>query len=169
MSEHNFEFLTTESITESLSNYTEKPILLKWAASWCGVCKLNQNNMKLIYDDYKENVTFITISYGGSNDDLDNVQWMKDRGPYDWLFGLDFDDYASTVGAVNGHMWILNADLTLYQKWGKSIVPIGDLRTTLNGVIGPIVTQISSETTSVSCRFTNSCIWDAFDALHYIK
>ncbi len=117
-----FEFQLTTGEVVNISDYKGKPVLIEWAATWCSTCKKNQENLNLIYDTYKDNITFISISYGGSRDTLEDVKDMKSSRGYDWDFGLDINNYASEVKTANGYNWLLSADLKVLKTWNSTIV-----------------------------------------------
>ncbi|MHA2503464.1 MAG: peroxiredoxin family protein [Candidatus Kariarchaeaceae archaeon] len=117
-----FEFTDTEGDLRSISEFQGKPVLIEWAASWCTVCKRNQQAINEIYEDYKDDVTFISISILVGDDTLEDVQEMKESRGYTWLFGLETTDYSSSNGALNGYSWLLNSDLEVLRTWNSTIV-----------------------------------------------
>lgn len=133
---HDFTFTLLDGSKASLSDYGDRPILLDWSASWCFNCRENHKNFASIYPDYKEYVNFITISYYGSRDNLDDVRSSQSEGNYPWIFGLDTENYADTVEVSNAYVWILHANLTLMKEYPYSIVPTSSLIADLNTVLG---------------------------------
>ena len=53
-----FEIKLTNSTTIGLQDYTNKPIVLNWGASWCPICKANLVTMNNIYDSAKPYFNF---------------------------------------------------------------------------------------------------------------
>ncbi len=151
---HDFEFTLLDSSVVSLSDYSDKPIILDWSASWCTFCKENQKTFEKMHPEYKNLVEFITISYGGSGDDLSDVKSMKDRGNYNWTFALDHTDYASTVGTQNADIWILDTNRQIVKEWDHAIVGQTTLSNELAKVIGNITSLVTSEVTITSGNTT---------------
>lgn len=141
-----FSFIDTEGNIHDLQQYSGKPIILEWAASWCVTCEDTQKAMLQLYPSYKDSVTFISLSYGGSGDNLNDVKEMKNRGPYPWIFGLDHEDYAATVQIPPGSLWILDKDLSLVKEWRAQIVSARQIQEVVNSLLPenerePLVTQ----------------------------
>jgi thiol-disulfide isomerase/thioredoxin len=116
---HDFEFTLMNSTIVELSDYTDKPVLVHWVASWCSTCRQNQGHINTIYDTYKDQVNFLSISFGGSGDAIEDLNKLEVNNR--WDIGLDHTNYAATVGKRNSHMWILNTDMTLFVNWGAGI------------------------------------------------
>lgn len=121
-----FSFQLTNDENVNISSYEGKPILLEWGASWCTICKRNQESMQKIYGEYKDRVQFISLSYGGSGDTLQDVKDIKSERGYQWDFGLDTNDYAATVDVANGYNWLLSEDLKILRTWNYTIVSSTD-------------------------------------------
>lgn len=149
---HDFSVQKIDESVVNISDYGSKPILLEWAASWCGNCKANIEKMYEIYPQYSDKVNFLTVSFGGSGDDLDDVASLKTKGDitYPWDFSLDHTNYASEVGARNSHTWILTPDLELFENWGYGLRTTSDLVTGLDNVLAQIsvTTEVSSSTST---------------------
>lgn len=135
---HDFPIQLLDSSIVNISDLGDKPLIIEWGASWCGNCKANLKTMNGLYNEFKDEVTFLSINYGGSGDDLGGVSTLKNSGDqtYAWTFALDHTDYADQVGARNSHTWILNADLTIAETFGYGIRSTADLRNGLNAVLG---------------------------------
>lgn len=130
---YNFEFTTTDNEIRNINDYSDKPIVLDWAASWCSICKENQKAFNRIYDQYQSDVNFISISFGGSGDDIDDVKLMK--GAYPWTFGFDHSNAYEDYDVANGYVWILTVDLSLAQEWEYTVVSEDDLTTAIDAVL----------------------------------
>ncbi len=130
-----FEFTTTDGQVVNLYSFMGKPVVIDWAASWCSVCKANQESMNELFPYYKNNVHFITISFGESGDTLDDVRSMKNDRQYQWIFGLDTNNKAAEFGTRNGYVWVLNADMSLAKEWAYSIVSASQLQNQLNAIL----------------------------------
>jgi hypothetical protein len=90
--------------------------------------------MNAIFDQYSDEVTFLTLSYGGSRDELDDVIGLK--GGYPWSFGLDNQDRASDFSVSNGYVWVLDTDLNLVKEWSYQVVSSSAMSSQLNSVLG---------------------------------
>ncbi|MHA2272620.1 MAG: TlpA family protein disulfide reductase [Candidatus Hodarchaeales archaeon] len=132
-----FSFTKTDDSIVSLYAFSGKPVILEWGASWCSVCKENQETMDELYALYSDSVHFISLSYGGSGDSLSDVARMKNDGSYPWTFGLDHTNVASTHQVRNGHLWILDSSFNLVKEWGKSIVQASAIQDELNPLLSP--------------------------------
>lgn len=144
-----FDFQAINGTVIETTVFEGKPIVLDWAASWCGICKSNQRSMNAIYDDYKDFVNFVSISYGRSGDDLDDVKGMK--GNYEWTFGLDINNYADVYDVSNGYVWILDENLELYKSFNYTVVSSSELRSELDQLVNPItITTTASNGSTVT-------------------
>ena len=121
-----FEFQRTDESTRSLSDYTEKQlIVIHWGASWCPLCKRNNVAISRIYSEYTNDVNFLSINYGGSGDNLDDVK--DDKGGYQWDFGLDVNDFAGSTDISpeprNAHTWVIKSStLEVVKIWSYQTV-----------------------------------------------
>lgn len=131
-----FPFTTTDGSVVNLADFTGKPLIVEWAASWCGICKENQKVMNELYPLYNESVHFISISYGGSGDTLGDVSAMKNDRGYSWTFGLDHTNVAATHEVRNGYLWVLDSNYTLIKEW-HSILQAGAIQSELNPLLSP--------------------------------
>ena len=120
---NSFDIELTNGTTVSLKDFTNKPIVLNWGASWCPICKANMKTMNNILDSAIPYFNFITLSYGGSKDTLNDIIGLKNIGPYNWTFGFDVNDVASNFKITNGYLWVLNTNLEIVQAWNYTIVP----------------------------------------------
>ena len=131
--QYNFNFQLPDSSIQSLNQNDSRLIVIDWAASWCPICKENQKNIDNIYDTYKDFVNFITISYGGSGDDLSDLVTMQ--GSYPWTFGLDHENFASQVSVSNAYVWLLTPDRYLQDEWAYTVVPQNSMVTAIDNVL----------------------------------
>jgi thiol-disulfide isomerase/thioredoxin len=139
-----FVFTTTDDTVVSLSDFQDKPIVIDWSATWCPLCHNNQDTINSIYNDFVNYTNFITIYYGNSGDDLDDVK--AEKGSYPWTYAYDHTNYGAVAGANNADVWILDQNLNLKYSWDYSIVPKADLVSKLSEVIGIVTSAITSET-----------------------
>ncbi len=140
-----FPFLDIEGNIRAMDEFADKPVILEWAASWCTICKSNQEAMNQIYRTYRDYVYFVSISYGGSGDNIEKVRKMKEDRGYDWLFGLDHENFAADFGAANGHVWILDSGLSLVKKWESQLVSASQLHDELKELVSVNASEISVE------------------------
>ncbi len=85
-----FSISTAESGTFRLSNNEGKTVLIDFMTPLCSECKKLESNLKDIYPDYKEDVTFISIDMSNSSTSIlkqykvdQNVPWIVGSGNYD--------------------------------------------------------------------------------------
>ena len=150
-----FDFTLLNGSAANLGDFQDKPIVLDWSASWCSFCKENQKTFNSIYSDFKEYAYFITISYGSSGDDLDDVAEIQSRGNYPWTFALDTEDYSATADTQNADVWILDTDLNIIHSWNHGIVAKVDFSDKLAGVIGEVTSVITSGDTTITSVNSN--------------
>ncbi|MFQ5979392.1 MAG: TlpA family protein disulfide reductase [Candidatus Heimdallarchaeota archaeon] len=132
-----FAFTQTDGSVVNLSDFTGKPLIVEWAASWCGICAQNQEAMDELYPLYNDSVHFISISYGGSGDSLTDVTGMKNGGGYAWTFGLDHTNVAGTHQVRNGYLWVLDSNYGLIKEWEYTILQAGAIQSELNPLLSP--------------------------------
>lgn len=143
-----FEFTLTNNNIVKLSDFNDKVIVLDWSASWCPLCKENQKIINSIYSDFKNYTNFITISYKGSGDNLNDV--IGYQSSYPWFFALDTENYASIAGTQNADVWILDQQLNSVYTWDYAIITKSDFVDKLSQTIGIVTSEITSETTFTS-------------------
>jgi thiol-disulfide isomerase/thioredoxin len=131
-----FSFTLVEGEVTDLSDYTGKPLVIEWGASWCDICKENQKSVQALYQVYKDDVNFLSLSYGGSGDSASEYGEIKTTRGYPWQFGVDHTNFASTVGVNTGTVWILNDVLNLEKEWLHQLVPANSIAETLNAILG---------------------------------
>lgn len=106
---HIFDFTLISGESVNTARYLGEPLILDWSASWCDVCEVNLETFKGIWQLYQLNISILTISYGASGDDLDDVIGVKERSiQYKWDFGFDDTNYAAGYDAKNADVWILD-------------------------------------------------------------
>ena len=135
-----FQFEDTDGNTRSISEYTTQEFLvLHWAASWCGLCKSNNRAISTLYSQgtFEDEVTYLSLSYGGSGDDLDDV--IEDKASYEWDFGLDINNYAAETevspSPKNADTWIVNQNMEVVQIWQNQLVGSSQLKEKINELL----------------------------------
>ena len=129
-----FSFQLTNGTFVNLSDYGgDKVVVVDWAASWCPVCKKNQKVISTIYNEYNDQVNFISLSYGGSGDELSDVLEMK--GNYPWDFGLDVNNAAKQYNVWNGFVWVLDKNLHISTAFNYTVITKTQLVSALNDVL----------------------------------
>ncbi|MHA2365966.1 MAG: TlpA family protein disulfide reductase [Candidatus Hodarchaeales archaeon] len=118
---NSFNFTHIDGSIRALSEYTDKPILIEWGASWCSTCKANLKVMDDLYPSYKNRVHFLSISYGGSGDMISDITSSAYMGDYEWDFGLDHTNVANTLNVRNGYMTLLSPELEISNNWAGLI------------------------------------------------
>ncbi|MHA2338618.1 MAG: peroxiredoxin family protein [Candidatus Hodarchaeales archaeon] len=131
-----FSFTLVEGEVTDLSEYTGKPLVIEWGASWCDICKENQKSIQSLYQVYKDEVNFLSLSYGGSGDSASDYGEIKTSRGYSWQFGVDHTNFASTVGVSTGTVWVLDDFLNLEKQWLYQLAPANSIAETLNAILG---------------------------------
>lgn len=118
-----FNFTLRDGTVHNITEYTDKPILLEWGASWCIACEANLKAMDELYPLYKDKVNFISLSFGGSGDDLEDLNsGAYAQADYQWIIGLDTSNKASDIPAANGQMMFMKPDLSVLRLWDYIII-----------------------------------------------
>jgi peroxiredoxin len=63
-----FSMKTIDGDTISLSDYQGKPVVLNFAASWCGPCEAEAPVLAKMYDKYKDQVIFLGVAVKDNED-----------------------------------------------------------------------------------------------------
>ncbi len=58
----NFQFVTSNGDSFALQDYTGKPIVLNFWATWCPPCRAEMPSLEKLYADYSDKVHFLLIS-----------------------------------------------------------------------------------------------------------
>jgi len=70
----NFSVKTINGESVNLSDFTNnKPVYLKFWATWCTYCKVEMPHLQAIYDEHGEKVAVLTINVG-MNDSIANIE-----------------------------------------------------------------------------------------------
>lgn len=95
--------------TFSLSSHKGKPIVLNFAASWCGPCELEAPVLAKVYEKYKDRVVFLGLAVKDKEEDQ---KAFAQKHGLTFPIGLDLDGEISYV----------------YIKAGR--IPVGAIPTT---------------------------------------
>jgi len=108
-----FTLLDTEGKTHSLDDYTGKPILLDFTASWCKWCHVQAPELIRLYNDYKNEVTILSVNTG---EDAMTALSNKDSDKIPWTFLVDQNQSVMRDYEVQGipYLILLNPDGTKY-------------------------------------------------------
>ncbi|MHA2104671.1 MAG: TlpA family protein disulfide reductase [Candidatus Hodarchaeales archaeon] len=124
----NFIFTLENGTVVSISDYPDKTFIIEWGASWCPVCGNNIEVVNTFVNTWKPWINFLSISYGGSGDTLDDLN----KGSYDQKHkmdtGLDHTNYASTIGAGNGDIQFIYSDFTVREHYKYKYLAIDIIR-----------------------------------------
>ena len=82
---------TTTTLTGDKVSYNEnlkgKPVVLNFAASWCGPCELEAPVLVKMYDKYKDKVTFFGLAV---KDDVESQRAFAQKHGLMFPIGMDF-------------------------------------------------------------------------------
>lgn len=77
-----FEVTTLTGETFKLSEYEgEKPVYLKFWATWCSYCKVEMPHLQSIYNQYGNDVEVLTVNVG-INDSVANIEQFFNSGGF---------------------------------------------------------------------------------------
>jgi len=94
----------TEGNTYSLSDFAGKPILLDFTASWCKWCHVQAPELNRLYNDYRNEVTVLSINTGES---ADVARSNKQEMNADWKFLVDRDQSVMRNYKVQGIPYLI--------------------------------------------------------------
>lgn len=96
-----FEVTTLSGETFKLSAYKgEKPVYLKFWATWCSYCKVEMPHLQSIHDKYGDEVEVLTINVG-INDSIANIEQLFNDGGFNLPTVFDQrGDLVSAYGIV---------------------------------------------------------------------
>lgn len=85
----------------SLSDYTGKPVIINFWATWCGPCQSEMPAFDTMYQEYGDQITFLMINVtDGDRDTVDNVRTFYEESGYSFPIYFDTTLEASiTYGA----------------------------------------------------------------------
>lgn len=89
----------TEGNTYSLSDFSGKPILLDFTASWCSWCHVQAPELIRLYNDFKNEVTVLSINTGENTATARN---NKEKMRAEWKFLVDQDQFVMRSYQVQG-------------------------------------------------------------------
>lgn len=81
-----FTMQTLDGGSVSLSDYAGKPIVVNFAASWCGPCEYEAPVLAKAYDDYKDQVVFLGVAV---KDNIDSQRAFAERHGLRFPIGMD--------------------------------------------------------------------------------
>jgi len=93
-----FDFVTIDGKTGSLSDYRGKVVLLNFWATWCGYCIDEMPDMQKIREEYPEVVVLAVVR---SDDSVRAKNFALDKG-YDFVWALDDDASIAGIYPSNG-------------------------------------------------------------------
>ncbi len=94
----------TEGNTYSLSDFAGKPILLDFTASWCKWCHVQAPELNRLYNDYRKEVTVLSINTGES---ADVARSNKQEMNANWKFLVDRDQSVMRNYKVQGIPYLI--------------------------------------------------------------
>ena len=92
-----FQSVMLNGKTVNLEDYSGKPLLLHFWASWCPFCKLEEGSISNINNDWP----VLTVAYQ-SGDKADVVKHMQNRNIEDWPTIVDQDSRLAELYGVKG-------------------------------------------------------------------
>jgi cytochrome c biogenesis protein CcmG/thiol:disulfide interchange protein DsbE len=81
-----FTIKTLDGDTVSMSDFKGKPVVLNFAASWCGPCEIEAPVLAKGYEKYKDRVVFLGIAV---KDDEESQRFFATKHGLEFPIGLD--------------------------------------------------------------------------------
>ena len=83
-----------------LSDYSGKPVVINFWATWCGPCISELPSFDMLYKEYGEDINFLMINMTDSNRDTFNTvgKYISENG---YSFPVFYDTQASAAKAFN--------------------------------------------------------------------
>lgn len=96
-----FEVTTLLGKTFKLSDYKgDKPVYLKFWATWCSYCKVEMPHLQSIYNQYGDDVEVLAVNVG-INDSIANIEQFFNQGGFNLPVTIDQQgDLVSDYGIV---------------------------------------------------------------------
>ena len=84
-----------------LSDYTGKPIVVNYWATWCGYCMIEMPDFENMYKKYGDRVNFLMVNAG--DDSLKDVQQYASKSGYS--FPMFFDSTGEAANAYSAYAY----------------------------------------------------------------
>lgn len=107
-----FEVTTLAGKTFRLSDYEgDKPVYLKFWATWCSYCKVEMPHLQSIYNQYGDDVEVLAVNVG-INDSVANIEQFFNQAGFNLPVAIDQQgDLVSDYGIVGTpHHVLINKD-----------------------------------------------------------
>ena len=92
-----FQSVLIDGKTINLEDYNGKPVLIHFWADWCPFCKLEEDSITSISEDW----TVLTVAYQSGNKS-NVVKYMKERNIESWPTIVDEDSRLAELFGVKG-------------------------------------------------------------------
>ena len=92
-----FQSVMIDGKTVNLEDYSGKPLLIHFWASWCPFCKFEESSITEIQDDW----SVLSVAYQSGNKD-EVVKHMQERGIESWPTIIDADSRLAELFGVKG-------------------------------------------------------------------
>jgi len=84
-----FNLTDIDGIQFSLSDYTEKVVLLDFFATWCGPCISEIPHLKSLHEKFGEDLVIISISVSSSSDTVESLLKFRQEHEMNWIIARD--------------------------------------------------------------------------------
>lgn len=84
-----FNLTDIDGIQFSLSDYTEKVVLLDFFATWCGPCISEIPHLKSLHEKFGEDLVIISISVSPSSDTVESLLRFRQEHEMNWIIARD--------------------------------------------------------------------------------
>jgi peroxiredoxin len=84
-----FTLADTNGKTHKLSEYSGKPVILDFSASWCNPCRAQMPAIKKLYEEFKDKVQFFTVDHIRGSETAERATEFKAEEGIEWPMLLD--------------------------------------------------------------------------------
>jgi len=84
-----FNLTNIDGIEFSLSDYTEKVVILDFFATWCGPCVSEIPHLKSLHEEFGEDLVIISISVSPSSDTVESLLEFRQEHEMNWIIARD--------------------------------------------------------------------------------
>lgn len=111
-----FKAKLTDGTDITSEEFSGKPVVVYFFASWCPTCREEFETLKTVYPKYSKSVRFLAIDMDG---DINDAAKYRDSTGYGWEFGVSREmiiDYGALRASTT---YIISKDgIILYKKSG---------------------------------------------------
>jgi cytochrome c-type biogenesis protein len=138
----------TENNEISLSDFNGKVVVLDMMMR-CGACENQIKEIKKIYSEYSDRVTFLSVNID-PKDTIDDVSAMKDEHNAQWIFALDTDNVKTKYEVMGMRKLVIISKEREINFKSDDVVDSGKLSKELDAAISGESQSISLGSSSIT-------------------